>query len=136
MELAMHLNPLSGEASEGANQALVFLSIPSLLVRRKEGSILDWRVSESLRGVAPLWTLGAPLFIPLNPCFSPLDLLCLSFVSHQHPLLTACSAGCVLAELCWAFTSGSPLHWHIGMGGWSAWLGQEGKQGTLVQRPP
>lgn len=85
----MHLNPLPGEGSEEADQALVFLSIPSLLVGRKEGLILEWRVSESLRGVAPVWTLGASPFISLNPCFSPLDPLCLSFI-YQHPLLTAC----------------------------------------------
>lgn len=67
VELAMHLNPLSGEGTEGADQAPVFLSIPSLLLGRQEGLILEWRVPESLRGVAPLWTLGASPFIPLNP---------------------------------------------------------------------
>ncbi|CAN0048979.1 unnamed protein product [Bubo scandiacus] len=49
VELAMHLNPLSGEGSKGADQASVVLNIPSLLVGRKEGLILEWRVSESLR---------------------------------------------------------------------------------------
>lgn len=94
VELAMHLNPLPGEGSEGADQALVFLSIPSILVGRKEGLILEWRVSESHRDAAPVWTLGAFPFIPLNPCSSLLDLLCLSFVSP------ACLAHSMLGGMC------------------------------------
>lgn len=81
VEFAMHLNPLPREGSEGADQApVVFLSIPSLLVGRKEGLIMEWRVPESLKDVALVWTLGASPLIPLNPCISPLDTLCLSFV--------------------------------------------------------
>ena len=89
----MHLNPLSGEGSEGADRAPVFLSIPSLLVSRREGLILERRVSESLRGVAPTWTLGTSPFIPLNPWFSPLDPL-LSVLSHQ--------VGECNATFCWS----------------------------------
>lgn len=69
VELAMHLNSLPGESSEGAHQAPVFLSIPRLLVGRKEGLTLEQRVSD-LRAVAPVWTLGASPYIPLNLCFS------------------------------------------------------------------
>lgn len=47
VELAMHLNSLPGESSEGAHQAPVFLSIPRLLAGRKEGLTLEQRVSES-----------------------------------------------------------------------------------------
>lgn len=107
VELAMHLNPLPGEGSEAADQAPVLLSILSLPVGRMEGLILEWRVLESLRGVAPVWTLGASPFIPLNPCFFPLDPLCLSFVSP------ASLAHSMFGGMCWAFSSGSLLHWHI-----------------------
>lgn len=41
VELAMHLNSFPGESSEGAHQAPVFLSIPRLLVGRKEGLTLE-----------------------------------------------------------------------------------------------
>lgn len=41
VELALHLNSLPGESSEGAHQAPVLLSIPRLLVGRKEGLTLE-----------------------------------------------------------------------------------------------
>ena len=126
VELAMHLNPLPGEGSEGSDQAPVFLSIPSLLVGRKEGLILEWRVSESLRGAAPVWTLGASPFIPLNPCFSPLDPLCLSFVSPAslaHSMLGGmCISGAVLGVQVWISVALAQRCGRVARGE-EAWLG-------------
>lgn len=114
VELAMHLNPLPGEGSEGADQALVFLSIPSLLVGRKEGLILEWRVSESQRCVSGV-DFGSfsihfikSLFFPSRSTLSQFYLP----ASLAHSML---GRTCALAELCWA---GSLLDRHIGMGGW------------------
>lgn len=126
VDLEMHLNPLPGEGPEGADPALVFLSIPSLLVGRKEEPILQWRVSESLRGVALVWTLGAPPSIPLNPCFSPLDLLCLSFVSPaslaQGILGRMCVNGTVLGIQIWLSVALAHQYRRVARGE-EAWLG-------------
>lgn len=125
-ELAMHLNPLSGEGSEGTDQAPVFLSIPSLLVGRKEGLILEWRVSESLRAVALVWTLGASPFISLNPCFSPVDPFCLSFVSPAPLALSRlggmCVSGAVLGIQVWISVALAHGYGRVARGE-AAWLG-------------
>lgn len=70
VDLAMHLNSLPGESSEGAHQATSVPEHPQASGGQKGRTDPGVKSVKSLRAVAPVWTWGASPFIPLNLCFS------------------------------------------------------------------